>query len=211
MTSGGGFSGRRRNSGYVIIGGTSRGGVTEVLAFVGISDGVGEAACVLLSEDALSCTVRISECSSLSLVPRSICMSSLWRPFCSRNDTLRSVGAPRIDSSSSQRLAWSSSCASDLRMLSECEVWSLPGDSGAVDDWISFLCQSGIAGLLAPEESAIVEIALREVEGWWKGVSGVVAGCQRIGCGIPKAEATMVGLSLTSARSGDTYHVLEAT
>jgi hypothetical protein len=37
-----------------------------------------------------------------------------------------------------------------------------------------------------------------------KKVSGVVAGRQRIGCGIPKAEAIAVGLSLTSARSDDT-------
>jgi hypothetical protein len=91
-------------------------------------------------------------------------MSSPWRPFCSRNDALRSVGASRIDSSSSQRLACSSSSVSDLRMLSEGEGRSLGGRSGVVDDWRGFLCQFGIAGFLAPE-SAIVGIVLREGEG----------------------------------------------
>ena len=55
MTRGGGFSGRRRNSGYVIIGGTSRDGVVEdVLEGVCMFDVAGEDAFVVLVEDVVS-------------------------------------------------------------------------------------------------------------------------------------------------------------
>ena len=97
-------------------------------------------------------------------------MSAPWRPFCSRNDALRSVGASRIDSSSSQRLACSSSPVSDLRMSSEGEAWSLGGASDVVDDWRGLLCQCGIAGFLGPEECAIVGIVLRGEKDCQEGV-----------------------------------------
>lgn len=102
---------------------------------MGEVDGV--SSCVLSSA-----VVELLLASALREMPRTCSISSELRPFDSRNETLRSVGASRIDSSSRNLDAWSRRACRDVEAVvagASSEVGE--GDSSAV---LLGLCHEGI-------------------------------------------------------------------
>mgnify|MGYP007016609403 CR=1 FL=1 len=80
--------------------------------------------------------------STLREIPRTCWISSELRPLDSRNETLRSVGASRIDSSSRNLDAWSRRACRDVEAVDAgASSEAGDGDSSAV---LFGLCQEGI-------------------------------------------------------------------
>ena len=152
VTSGGGFSGLSRNSGYVITGGTSVRGVIVAAAGDWDDDGGGCDTVVdgklFVVETLLSWTVfkpsSVEDEVVSSSEASSFCMSSAWRPFFSRNATLRSCEAFFMDSSCKNSRACSK--------VSSLAAGAAPADSvsSVLSSGIeaSGRCQDGMVGIL---------------------------------------------------------------
>ena len=173
MMRGGGFVGRSKNSGYVIMGGIS---LFELVGSVDVFcevSSVWETLAVREAEGAhllLSCTVIMSACcedddddDDSGTGPSNCCTSSSWRPFFSKNATLRSRDASRMDSSSRKRFARSINSVRDEEegeAPSEVE-WSLGADAAAPA--VGSFCQAGIDAFPSPAESVISSVARHHV------------------------------------------------
>ena len=150
---GGGLERRARNSGYVIIGGTSRGeGVALEAGVVAIA--VAEAVSLLIVAWLLvvSFVSGVVGASSLRLTPSNESISSFVRPFDSRNVILRSVVASRISGSARNVFACSSKadlsedvvvCSSSVAVVSSVGLSEV--FCSEVDE--ALRCHSGMAGL----------------------------------------------------------------
>ena len=101
---------------------------------------MGEADCA--SSGVLSLgAVELLLVSALQEMPRTCSISSELKPFDSRNDILRSVGASRIDSSSRNLDAWSRRVCRGVAVVAGASSEVGDGDSSAV---LLGLCHEGI-------------------------------------------------------------------
>jgi hypothetical protein len=135
--AGAGADGGAGRDSDMVVGGaevTGEGGVTSV--WEGEVDAVGVS----------SAAVELLLASSLRVMPRTCWISSEFRPFDSRNETLRSVGASRIDSSSKNLDAWSRRACRGVEVVAAgaSSAGDGDGDSSAA---LLGLCHEGIDAL----------------------------------------------------------------